>query len=81
VKKGGRSRLISVRRAELAASGHMKKVIQSILGTAVRNSTIDVVEGPEGPITDPKEIYTHLTGEWEGQVPAPGRAVAKHAWP
>jgi hypothetical protein len=60
---------------ELAASGRMKKVISSILGKAVRNSTVDVIDGPEGPITDQEEMHSHLTGEWEAKFQHPAGSL------
>jgi hypothetical protein len=39
----------------------------SVLKKAVRNSTVDVIDGPEGPITDQEEMHDHLTGEWEAK--------------
>jgi hypothetical protein len=63
------------RREELAASGRMKKVISSILGKAVRNSTVDVIDGPEGPITDQEEMHGHLTGEWEAKFQHPAGSL------
>jgi hypothetical protein len=63
------------RREELAASGRMKKVISSILGKAVSTSTVDVIDGPEGPITDQEEMHGHLTGEWEAKFQHPAGSL------
>ena len=59
------------RNDELAVAGKMRSVTQSILGTRKRSSLIDVVEGPDGPITDPEEIHVHLTKEWEKKFDHP----------
>jgi hypothetical protein len=53
----------------------MKKVIQSILRAAVRNSAVDVIDRPEGSITDQEEIHAHLTGEWEGKFQHPAGSL------
>jgi hypothetical protein len=53
----------------------MKNVIQSILGTAVRNSAVDFIEGPEGPITDQADIYAHITEEWERKFRYPAGSL------
>jgi hypothetical protein len=59
------------RREELAASGRMKRVIQGILGKPFYSSIIEVIESPDGPITDQAEIQAHLTKEWEAKFQHP----------
>jgi hypothetical protein len=55
------------RREEMAATGRMKRVIQGILGKPFHSSIVEVIEGPDGPITDQAEIHTHLTKAWEAK--------------
>jgi hypothetical protein len=47
----------------------MKRVIQGILGKPFHTSIVEVIESPDGPITDhwpsdQAEIQDHLTKEW-----------------
>jgi hypothetical protein len=63
------------RREELAASGRMKWVIQGILGKPFHSSIIEVIESPDGPITDQAEIQAHLTKEWEAKFQHPAGSL------
>jgi hypothetical protein len=51
--------------------GRMKTVIHKIIEKPDRSSTIEVVDRPEGPITDPEKIDEYLTGEWEKKFQHP----------
>jgi hypothetical protein len=53
------------RNNELMVQGRIKTVIRKIIKKPDRSSTIEVVDRPEGPITDPAKIDEYLTGEWE----------------
>jgi hypothetical protein len=59
------------RNNELMVQGHMKTVIRKIIEKPDRSSTIEVVDRPEGPITDPEKIDEYLTGEWEKKFQHP----------
>jgi hypothetical protein len=51
--------------------GRMKTVIRKIIEKPDRSSTIEVVDRPECPITDPEKIDEYLTGEWEKKFQHP----------
>jgi hypothetical protein len=55
----------------MAATGRMKRVIQGILGKPFHSSIVEVIEGPDGPITDQAEIHDHLTKAWEAKFQHP----------
>jgi hypothetical protein len=59
------------RNNELIVQGRMKTVILKIIKKPDRISTIEVVDRPEGPITDPEKIDEYLTGEWEKKFQHP----------
>jgi hypothetical protein len=59
------------RNNELMVQGRMKTVIRKIIEKPDRSSTIEVVDRPEGPITDPKKIDEYLTGEWKKKFQHP----------
>jgi hypothetical protein len=55
----------------------MKRVIQGILGKPFHTSIVEVIESPDGPITDQAEIQDHLTKEWEAKFQHPAAVCAE----
>jgi hypothetical protein len=66
------------RRDDLAATGKIKSVIKYILGRPWRSNVIDVLEGPNGPITDPEGIHDTLTEEWDGKFGHPEDSLPRY---